>query len=263
MIQSITIEIENGVREDYRRLIWEEFYSSRNRGISLAAHSPWLKNDNGVVSVFAMNSEKIIGGLILREYQSGNCMPVAMVGYVCVAPQFRHRGISKALLGAAIEYARCGGFGGLILWTKVPRVYEKFGFRGDGRDVLIKFNRLNDLHLIPAEEVQIKSASSVGIPAFANDVKCLRWGGGGVSQIITAEGISVGAWDGPEESVISLISTIATTPWWLNALSGDDLIDAIIRIRSPVDKLPSARYVLPFNGFNPEDFPGIRILDRI
>lgn len=108
-----------------QRLIWEEFFASRNRGINWSAHLPWAK-EGYVFCASAVIDSLTVAALLVRPIAETR---TAMIGYVCVDNNFRGHGLSGHLIDVTIAPLRDMGFDHLLLWTGRPGVYEKSGFR--------------------------------------------------------------------------------------------------------------------------------------
>lgn len=116
-----------------KKIFWDVFFVSKNRGISLAHHFPWLEDStSNIIFCEALVDSVVVGGLVIRNntYLSGNrTIKIASIGLVCVRPEYRGKGVAKALLNAAIEYSKEKQLDYLTLWTSQHAVYSKHGFQ--------------------------------------------------------------------------------------------------------------------------------------
>lgn len=269
--ESFATEITAFVPDDAQALIWAEFYGSRGRGRSLGFHSPWIDSgqDLSCVLVRGERDRRLLGTLVVKPVRQHAELRCAMVGYVCVAPEQRGRGIGRLMLDRAVRHAGEAGYDALLLWTGVPEVYRRHGFVVRDTDI---FDRYPPLHLTvpPAagEPRETDWPSSTenwrGPPAFAERARRVDHDGAHIIILDTANGPAIAEWGGDTGAVLSLIAATCPHEWWLNALRGDDLLAALERLAvRPLDRRASAMMVLPLGGTVLADIPGVRILDRI
>lgn len=120
----VALALQQGVPADAQRLIWEEFFASRGRGIDWATHLPWA-SEGGVLCASATVDTIVVAALLIRPIPGTT---TAMIGYVCVDPAFRGHGLSGRLIDLACESLRPLDLGHLLLWTGKPAVYARVGF---------------------------------------------------------------------------------------------------------------------------------------
>lgn len=270
MLDAISIQLLHSVPLDFRRLVWQEFYTSRQRGISLEVHSPWIDHPVDILCVTARDTHhhgRLLGGLVLKLCQSEAGDRFGMVGYVCVDPQFRYHGIGKELLRTTIRSARDEGCIGLMLWSQSPGTYFSSGFICDQREMLIRYPPIRmarPKHDICISQSVLHGQCQRGLPAFASSVSRYESPAASVLVMQTPAGPSVAEWIGEDTSVIELIGAIFQEPWWLNALAGDSIL---VRLENfgyhHMEMRPSALMVLPFDGIDPQRLGPVRVLDRI
>lgn len=83
-------------------------------------HAYLLTKDNSFISHVHLFKKKI--------YYYGKQLPVIGLGAICTLPEYRNRGYCKALLRKVIQSIRGNHAPFIILFTRVPRVYERLGF---------------------------------------------------------------------------------------------------------------------------------------
>lgn len=125
--QTVSLVVEHSVSIGVKRLIWDEFFSSRGRGIDWETHLPWSAESEVlcVNAVLAGADSAVIAALLIRRISGTS---TAMIGYVCVDPEFRRHGLSGRLMELATQSLGSLGIDKIILWTGKPGVYERIGF---------------------------------------------------------------------------------------------------------------------------------------
>lgn len=126
------INISEAPTDSLKKLFWDVFFESKNRGISLERHFPWLENGSETAIFFEIVISSVtVAGLVLRhkKYQvHGEPINIGMIGLVCVAPEHRGVGISYKLLAKAIDYSKNNNYDYLTLWTSQHHIYSKHKF---------------------------------------------------------------------------------------------------------------------------------------
>lgn len=142
---AMVLSADPGVPSKARRLIWDEFFQSRRRGIDWETHLPWAVPGEALsVSIIdpslATGGKDFLATLVIRRLQGTTS---AMTGFVCVTPSHRGMGLSRTMLDFAASILPRLGLQEMLLWTGAPAVYESSGFtvseqeqrvtlRGDG-----------------------------------------------------------------------------------------------------------------------------------
>ena len=126
------INISEAPTDSLKKLFWSVFFESKNRGISLGRHFPWLESGPEIAIFFEIViSSDAVAGLVLRhkEYQiHGEPINIGIIGLVCVAPEHRGVGISHKLLAKVIDYSQNNNYDYLTLWTNQHHIYSKHKF---------------------------------------------------------------------------------------------------------------------------------------
>lgn len=116
----------------FETVVWDVFFESKNRGISLLRHFPWLSNDDNLAYYMVAELEgQVIGGLAVRKWVGSAAsyqVKIGLIGLVCIAPVFRGRGFATALMNATLKQASYEGFDALTLWTEKSFLYKRYGF---------------------------------------------------------------------------------------------------------------------------------------
>lgn len=118
------LAIGQGAPVEAQRLIWDEFFASRNRGIDWHTHLPWVQRGEALCASASID-ERIVAALLVRRIPNANA---AMIGCVCVDPTFRGHGLSRQLIDFIATPLRTLGIEQMLLWTGKPAVYESAGF---------------------------------------------------------------------------------------------------------------------------------------
>lgn len=255
----------------YKVLAWQIFFASRNRGITLETHFPWLDSEQAYF-VTVQSAGEVVAGLAVKRVPCPSRRHVAgVVGMVCVHPLYRGRGYSTTMLQAAIGHARALGIDDLVLWTGKPGVYQTQGFvpsdsacfgtvAGAGPGLA----RQTDTQCAAWPDSTGKTGSR-GLPPFATSA--LRWSNSRAAIIVMQVGAGsvLAEWEGADSEVMNLISQAMPGRWSINALQSDTL-PAMLRQRGmALDLAPSGLQMIlnliPRHG--PVDPYQLRILDRI
>jgi len=264
----------------YLNLIFNEFFLSRNRGLALEAHFPWIRNSS-VAASFAhlYEGDELIGGLVIKD--SSHCMTsgypkIASIGLVCVASKHRGEGLSKILLSAAIQNARDEKFGALTLWTSKWGVYQSLGFVIEDNSLYGWVNNPSggsgdDSFNSPRNSMAIAREYLTGLPVppFAESVIILR--GVNTTCTLVTDGVTgpiVVAYTGEPDLVAAILKDELPERWRLNATSGDPILKSLSRVGMTVEmKAVNLQMWLPLDDtFTPAQLASMSrftVLDRI
>lgn len=258
--------IKSQVSECGRALIWDTFFASRGRGISLAKHSPWLDQADAYLCLEARHDEVLVGALVIK-FHPGAWGRIGMIGYVCVAPRHQGKGFGRQLVCTAIEVARRERLTALVLWTRNPAIYHRHGFARDGNQIFRKYAPLpktEGLHAIQKATWPGHIDQFRGLPPYALSGYRVRGDNASATVVETADGPSVAEWDGEPEAVLSLLMASLSGAWMLNAFSGDHLIHVLGRHGvAVVEEFPPSAMWLPLTDKSELAPPLVRLLDRI
>lgn len=252
----------------YKDLVWQIFFASRNRGIALETHFPWLESEQAYF-VTVTSAGEVVAGLAVKRVPCRSRRYVAgVVGMVCVHPLHRGRGHSATLMQAAIGHARALGIDDLVLWTGKPGVYRKLGFEpGDSAC----FGTVAGAGPGLARQADTlcaawpDGAQQRGLPPFATAAQ--RWSNARAAIIVmqVGAGAVLAEWEGSDSEVMNLIAQVMPGRWSINALEADTL-PAMLRQRGmALDLAPSGLQMMLNLAARqgPADPYQLRILDRI
>jgi hypothetical protein len=270
----LRLELHKGAPNNVRQLVWEIFFASRGRGISLTAHFPWLNDDK---SAWSLSIEHVTQGgpqsaaacLVLREVLGADGSRFALVGLVCVSPEMRGCGLCSDLIEAAIQFGRHRNWQALVLWTTKPAIYARYGFQPDGQEIFgvcersDSVNILNNLKTEPwPNSVDPKSAR--GLPPFATRGQIVRSPDAMIVVLDTPQGPALAEWSGDDRSTAALLRTVMPKRWFLNAHADDSIMVELQRGGFRFLLQPSGvRLVRSILATKNWSAPRIPILDRI
>ena len=272
MTTSFQIRVSGVVGPQERELIWEEFYASRGRGTSLNVHAPWLDSDPTLRCVSAWDGRLVIGCAILRLRIMEPDPIVGMIGFVCVRQEFRGQGVARQILSALILEAKALQLRGLMLWTRSPAIYLRFGFKPDTSELLLKFPKIQNCSAKPETFVTYLKKTVVmsnplglrGLPAFAHSATLFESGATSALVLKTTIGPALAEWKGEDLAVAELLSLVLLESWWLNALTTDTLPSCIQSlVGAPLEQQQSTRLVLSLHSDFSQITQSIRVMDRI
>lgn len=273
-MQDLSYCFSDHLPKNVHTLIWEVFFSSRQRGVSLPVHFPWVEQPGSFYSLWIelAGQDQVMAALLMKRFLLRNGKPAAMLGLVCVHPQARGQGLSRELLSAAGLKARELGLEALVLWTQKPGVYERLGYVSVAQEQLWDVSvpahlvRHLDGSLVSEQIIELES----GLPPFALGARRYTWGRAEAVVLQTASGDAVAAWEGKTEDVAQLLLSVLTDRWSLNALPQDDLPDVLMALGCVCHCLPGAHrmlgdcHVRPFGvGEVLSQLPSWRLLQRI
>lgn len=219
------------------QLIWEVFFASKLRGVSLHAHFPWIAYpDDKTWFVVLYDQQTVIGGLVVRHPANQRLdepHEVAMIGLVCIEAKYRGQGYARAILEYAIGEAKERGYHALTLWTQKPKVYIPHGFTLFDNAI---FGSIDTSEVVDSEahsgsfcESIVRSGfpQELALPAFAINGSVLATPDAKVVLIETPSECIVGSWSGHDLEVSKLLESMPEKKWMINAYEGDCLLDVL------------------------------------
>jgi hypothetical protein len=231
--------ISEHLPENVSALIWDVFFASRKRGVSLPFHFPWIEKPGAfyVVWIELGDQAQVVAALLMKRFLLRNNKPAAMVGLVCVHPKERGKGLSKILLTTASMNAVNLGLKALVLWTQKPSVYESLGYVSVVREQLwnvsvpIKIVKQSNIDLVLEKTIELES----GLPPYAFGARIYTLGSANAIVLNTIYGDTVAAWQGQTVDVAMLLFSALSENWLLNALPEDDLPSMLIAMGCKCD----------------------------
>lgn len=229
---ALTIEASPRAPAGFQYLVWNVFFASRGRGVTLHAHFPWLDRlDQDTCYVLATRGQAVVGGLALRS-ELTPFGRIGTIGLVCVHPDHRGEGISTSLLDVALATARSQGLAALRLWTQKPGVYARVGFEiadlalyGSIRHHPLKWQ--GGSGAVGPQPTRHDVAASFGIPPFAAGVEQVRSGDASLTLILDERGPIVSEWQGGDERVADLLAQVLPAEARFNAFADQSLLEVL------------------------------------
>ncbi|MGX9695807.1 GNAT family N-acetyltransferase [Janthinobacterium lividum] len=227
--EGVTITLSTVASEALKALFWEVFFQSKNRGVTLQRHFPWLSAaPNGVIFAEARIGTVTVGGLVLREKQyplGERTLRIAMIGLVCVAQRERGKGIANSMLEAIVAHAREQQLDYLTLWTSQYSVYEKHGFQVADRWMYgwVRGGEGNDQQPFEPDSNLVPD-TSLPLPPFAHAVYCYRDPVCSMVVLEDTHGAIVTAYDGLPAAAASAMVRHLPSYWRLNVLAQDSIL---------------------------------------
>ncbi|WP_215406321.1 GNAT family N-acetyltransferase [Janthinobacterium sp. JC611] len=230
--EGVTITLSTVASEALKALFWDVFFHSKNRGVTLQRHFPWLSAaSDGVVFAEARIGTVTVGGLVLREKQhqlGERTLRIAMIGLVCVAQGERGKGIANSMLETIIAHAREQQFDYLTLWTSQYAVYEKHGFQVADRWMYGWVRGAEGNEQQPFEpDGSLVPDTSLPLPPFARAVYCYRDPVCSMVVLEDAHGAIVTAYEGLPAAAAAAMVRHLPACWRLNVLAQDAILHAL------------------------------------
>jgi GNAT superfamily N-acetyltransferase len=232
----VLVSVSHTPDETYLTMVWQEFFVSRGRGLTLGAHFPWITGaDPPCTFVTLARAGEVVGGLTVIDRSaamSEETGRIGAIGLVVVRPDVRGRGYSGLLLKRAIDSARDSRYVGLTLWTSKHAVYSPYGFELADEGM---FGTV--LNASPtAQETSIFSRSpreaddgfvSPGLPPFARDIARIRHRR--CTLVVLSDGRSdiLAQAEGSLSEVADALTSLMPRNWMLNSTRGDPLIEEL------------------------------------
>jgi GNAT superfamily N-acetyltransferase len=267
-MSSIAVDITSHAPSGYRDLMWDVFFASRMRGVSITAHFPWFDTGKCFFAIVRAG-DQVVGGLSVKPVKRGPAGQFAsIVGLVCVASAHRGRGYSTLALRSAIDHSADLGSSDVVLWTGKPEVYEKLGFQLDDSAAFGTVRMptyLGEFKATATRSIWPDAGDTRGLPPFAE--KAYRWSTPSASAVIVHDsaGPILAEWHGADESVIQLLSQTMPSEWRINTLVHDTLPESLQRAGATVALRPlNLQMILNQRTKTGEPYPyRLRLLDRI
>lgn len=269
------IKIEPFIPSYYINLIWSVFFTSKNRGIDIHAHFPWLIFESNFfsVTIFTKNGD-FIGGVIVKtndtKINKSKLYKTASLGLVCIDTPYQKMGYAKLLLNAAITEARRQNYDALTLWTQKHEVYKSHGFElldssmfgwldtTNCSDSNYNFNKLKT----------ITFQKNLSLPPFALRGIIFQLKKTKVYCIEDKQGLIVAKWEGDNLDVINILSSMPKKIFRINIKNNDILLSLFFKYNILYDLKSSCLQMWltlneDINKKNWSDIYFFSVLDRI
>lgn len=217
-----------GITPALKALVWDVFFASRGRGVSLAVHLPWLDDTTGVHGLWLQHAG-VAGGagaaLVIRQRELSAEATIGLVGLVCVHQSLRGQGWSRRLLHDAIGIAEASGLSDLVLWTGKPEVYLHAGFEPVDQDLFVSISAATRSASAPAP--LHRQPVACALPPFATAAWQSAGEGAQVTWLEGPAGVTLAAWDGSPDALVDLITAALPASWQVNLSAEDPLLKAL------------------------------------
>lgn len=241
----IKIKKTSNRNPDFEKIAWDVFFQSKNRGISLERHFPWiLESQYSGFYVLAENEGEIVGGLVVKKWQGylGNRrIKVGLIGLVCVKPDSRGKGISDNLLEVALKQAKDDGVDALTLWTNFPSLYSRYGFfEGDAWSYGWVHNKydISNNRKYERKKIKILELEGAPVPPFAESVHQLIGLGFSIFLVKDVTGWIVAGYSGNVRDAAQSMVENLSNKWRLNILKNDPLYNELNKLGCEIDVNP-------------------------
>jgi GNAT superfamily N-acetyltransferase len=270
----LKVTVTSGVPESARLLLWDVFFCSRGRGLSLTVHFPWLDNSGDVFCVSMSSSEgsgasKTIAALVIKKVTMSDRI-IGLVGLVCVAEEWRGKGLSSRLMSEATELARMIEIDALVLWTQKPDVYTGQNFVVDSQEFFCQVANKNITQLVVnfASEVWpdlFAVEHQQGLPSFAKSGKRVSTKDASLVVVNSQnDNVTLVYWAGKIKDVVDLIESSLPSRWGVNIAEGHELIAELRKRDFEVDIKPAAvRMVKKLKQTTMPELNLIEFIDRV
>jgi len=240
------IFITDSISSDLKELFWDVFFKSKNRGLALERHFPWLDNSlKDVIFFEAKASSVTVGGLVLRKTKykiNEKEFEIGMIGLVCVSATNRGTGIASELLTKAIEFGKRSSCDFLTLWTNQHYIYSKYNFYVSDpwhygwikNENYLKYLHCNSTYI----DKSVSEIKSSPLPPFATGIYKHSIGDISFILIKDSDGDIVVSHEGNTEDLALFMIHSLPERWRLNAVKNDPLISALTKLGASEELCP-------------------------
>ena len=229
---SVTIKRHLGVPTEARHLIWDVFFLSKQRGIDLEYHFPWIAKEKITTCVTIDDTSRVkcetIAALVIKEIFIDKVGSVGLIGLVCVHPHYRGRGHSSTLIQHAIDFGLAKSWAALLLWTTKPHVYLKLGFEVDSCDEFGSVMRVDSAQNTTSTSPVVETFNEFGVPAFATEVKKFSDSVDFLIICNTHDEPTLVDWSKKMTQTLALIDRVLHNSWKINAPKGSELVPCLL-----------------------------------
>jgi GNAT superfamily N-acetyltransferase len=239
--QDLALTLDHDVPAGAQRLVWNEFFVSRGRGIDWTTHLPWATDGSALcASATVTADDTVVATLLIRIIRDTT---TAMIGCVCVDPAFRGYGLSGRLIDLAAPPLDRMGVNHMLLWTGKPGVYERSGFV-----VTAQERRLALRAPVAAPAIALGPATltpwpaddevAVGLPPFATAGWCATTYGGRIVFVDTPAGAALLDHAGSPDAVLATMFAARGGDWTATLDATDSLYEHAVSSGACTDDAP-------------------------
>jgi GNAT superfamily N-acetyltransferase len=272
--EALKVVVTAGVPPLGRMLLWDVFFTSKKRGVSLSVHFPWIDNDENVFCIGFYTAEpvdkKIIATLVIKIIDVPANKHIGLIGFVCVAEEWRGLGLGARLISEAVKFGENNNLDAMALWTKSPRIYTSHGFISDKQEMFgsVKKKSANRCDIMFSTEPWPDAASiksQQGLPPFASQAKLIKTELASAVVLETqGDRFTVAKWQGKDEDVADLLEASLPDNWSFNVSESDGIVRELLKRNFEVSLEPAAvRMAKNLKNSPMPDFNVIEFLDRV
>jgi GNAT superfamily N-acetyltransferase len=236
--QELVLTLESDVPSGARRLIWNEFFTSRGRGIGWRTHFPWATEGLALCAhaTLAANST-VVAALLIRIIPD---TATAMVGCVCVDPAFRGHSLSGHLIDVAALSLDRMGLKNMLLWTSKPGVYERTGFvaAAQERCLALRAPICAPPHPTVLTPWSANNEIAAGLPPFATAGWHATLHDGQIVFVDTLIGAALLDHAGPPDAVLATMFAARPGDWKATLDASDPLYGHTVSSGTCIDDAP-------------------------
>ena len=264
----ITIERHSRIPAAARKLIWNVFFSPKQRGINLEHHFPWITDESVTTCITISDTSKaqstIVATLVIKEEIVDPLGLVGLIGLVCVDQQQRGRGYSSSLVRRAINVGLEKSWSALILWTSKPDLYRGMDFNVSDIDEYGAVSRHSTKRKAAPCKFTIQDLREYGIPAFATGIQKFIDGSDFLVICNTRREPTLVDWSKEMQETLRLIDCILPDLWNVNIPKDSPLVSCLLANGYSVNLTQGAiRMVRKLKAIPLNDIPYIGLLNRI
>ena len=241
-IACLVAQTWRGAPEAVRALVWEVFFASLGRGVSLDVHMPWLADAERTLCIALAetdDAQPALAALAIREIDLPPVGRVGLTGLVCVRADRRGQGLSTRLLAEAEAEARRAGLVALLLWTGKPDVYAKVGYQVDQVEQVVRVTR-PDAALASTDFRCEAQSLPLGLPPFAAGALSCSSAAASLTVLTGPQGHTLAAWTGPWDEIFALLAAALPSQWQFNAGADDELLHQLAQRGWGLEASPGA-----------------------
>lgn len=240
------ISISRTASAELKKTFWDMFFKSKNRGVMLQRHFPWLEDNSANASFFEATEASVsIGGLVLFETNyviDEKNLKIGLIGLVCVVSESRGMGVASTLLKEAISHAKRNEFNYLTLWASQQKFYLPYGFYlMDNWCFGWIYGSLKQAEVKAAFSFQLHyflENKTLPLPPFADAIYEYVADNVAFTLLKDKDGVAVVCYEGEVTEVAHKMVEVLPARWRLNVVKNDPLIHALADCGVNIDLRP-------------------------
>lgn len=218
---------------EFETLVWDVFFKSRNRGLSLIRHFPWLASEHNLAYYMVVEIDgQVVGGLVVKKRLGcihGHSVNIGLIGLVCITPAFRGRGLGTILMNKTLKQTASDDFDLLTLWAGDASLYRKHQFVSS--DIWTFGWVCENTVLTPKTGInpsmKLVELPDASIPPFALSTHEIVYANSKVSLVLDATGPIVTGYTGDARGTALVMKKAFFGNWRINLEKGDVLLSEL------------------------------------